>query len=159
MAFALFSHTCEIFGFLGHCQDSPSSVQTWPPGLPTSASTAVDFKWCQNKTIEFRFVSFNMFWAWLRLILAGAVRWGLKWALRRAQSIFMPKNIKCFPIMITLEGNEKIKTEITKQSEEHFFHPCCKKTATSTVMASRFWLLLTSYNYLILTFLQFISAS
>ena len=28
----------------------------------------------------------------------------------------------------------------TKQSEEYFFHQCCKKTFTNTVMASQFWL-------------------
>ena len=33
-----------------------------------------------------------MFWAWLRLILIQAIRWWLKWALRRAQNIFMSKN-------------------------------------------------------------------
>ena len=33
----------------------------------------------------------------------------LKWALRRAQNIFMPKDIHCVTIIITLEGSEKIK--------------------------------------------------
>ena len=31
--------------------------------------------------------------------------------LRRAQNIFMPKNINCITIIITLEGIKKIKTE------------------------------------------------
>ena len=60
------------------------------------------------KTIEFMFVGINMFWAQLRLILARATRWGLKWVLRTAQNIFMPKNINSITIIITLEGIEKI---------------------------------------------------
>ena len=36
------------------------------------------FENCYNKTIEFMFVGINMFWAELRLILAQAVRLGLK---------------------------------------------------------------------------------
>ena len=55
-------------------------------------------------TIEFMFAGINMFWARLRLILARAAR-------RRAQNIFMPKNINSITIDITLEGIEKIKTE------------------------------------------------
>ena len=43
-----------------------------------------------NKTIEFMFAGINMFWARLRLILARAVRRGLKWVQRMAQNIFMP---------------------------------------------------------------------
>ena len=53
----------------------------------------------------------NMFWARLRLILARAARPGLKMSLRRAQNIFMLKNINSITINITLEGIEKIKTE------------------------------------------------
>ena len=41
--------------------------------------------WSVIKTTEFMFAGINMFWARLRLILAQAVRRGLKWALRRAQ--------------------------------------------------------------------------
>ena len=76
-----------------------------------------------NKTIEFMFAGINMFWARLRLILARAVRRGLKLALRRAQNIFMPKNINSITIIITLEGIERINTEkmTTKPSEEYFF--------------------------------------
>jgi len=62
-----------------------------------------------NKTIEFMLAGINMFWALLRLILARAVRQELKWALRRAQNIFMPKNIKSITIIITLEGIERRK--------------------------------------------------
>ena len=50
-----------------------------------------------------------MFWARLRHILAQAARQGLKWALRRVQNIFMPKNIKSITIIITFESIEKIK--------------------------------------------------
>ena len=32
-------------------------------------------------------------------------------SLRRAQNIFVPKNINSITIIITLEGNEEIKTE------------------------------------------------
>ena len=69
----------------------------------------------------------NLFWARLRLILARAIRWELKCAQRRAQNMFLPKNINCITIIIivTLEGIEKIKTGkkiTTKQSEEYFFH-------------------------------------
>ena len=73
--------------------------------------------------------------------LARPVRRGLKRALRRAQNIFMPKNINCTAIVITLEGTEKVKTEKKgiKQSEEFFFQRRCKKTS---VMASQFFGLL-----------------
>ena len=95
-----------------------------------------------NKTIEFMFVGINMFWARLRLILECAIRQGLKWALRRAQNIFMPKNINSIIIIITLEGIERINTEkmATKRSEEYFFHQRCKEMSTNFVMASQFWL-------------------
>ena len=66
------------------------------------------------------FAGINMFWARLRLILARAVRRGLKWGLRRAQNIFMPKNINSITIIINLEGIERINTEkmTTKLSEQ-----------------------------------------
>ena len=48
----------------------------------------------------------------LRLILARAAWRELKWALRRAQNIFMPKNINSITDIITLEGScEKTKSE------------------------------------------------
>ena len=45
-------------------------------------------------------------------------------SLRRAQNIFMPKNINSITINITLEGIERIKTEkiTTKQSEHSREH-------------------------------------
>ena len=65
-----------------------------------------------------------MFSARLRLILARAARPdpnpvtitlnpdpNPKMSLRRAQNVFMPKNINSITINITLEGIEKIKTE------------------------------------------------
>ena len=72
------------------------------------------------------FAGINMFWARLRLILARAVRRGLKWALRRAQNIFMPKNINSITIIITLEGierinTEKMKTKLSEQSRTQVF--------------------------------------
>ena len=51
----------------------------------------------------------NMFWARRRLFLARAARRRSKWALRRPQNIFRPKNINSITIIITLEGIEKIK--------------------------------------------------
>ena len=69
----------------------------------------------------------------------------------------MPKKINSIIIILTLQSIEKIKTEkqkTTKQSDEYFFHQRCKKTATNTVFD---WIL-TSYDYLILTFHWLISA-
>ena len=88
------------------------------------------------------FAGINMFLARLSLILARAFRRGLKWALRRAQNIFMPKNINSITIIITLEDIERINTEkmTTKRSEEYFFHQRCKDMSTNFEMASRFWL-------------------
>ena len=54
-------------------------------------------------------VGTNMFWARLRHTLAQAAEQGLKWALRRVQNIFMPKNIKSIAVIITFESIEKIK--------------------------------------------------
>ena len=48
------------------------------------------------------FAGINMFWARLRLTARA------KMSLRRAQNIFMPKNINSITIIITLEGIEKI---------------------------------------------------
>ena len=67
-----------------------------------------------------------MFWARLRLILARAIRRGLKRALRRTQNIFMPKNINSVSIIITLEGIERINTEkmtrkLSEQSRTQVF--------------------------------------
>ena len=62
-------------------------------------------------------------------------------SLRRAQNIFMPKNINSVTINITLEGIEKIKTE--KNADKTFFtffHQRCEKTSTNFEMASRFLL-------------------
>ena len=41
----------------------------------------------------------------------GPTQTHFKMSLRRAQNIFMPKNINSITINITLEGIEKIKTE------------------------------------------------
>ena len=87
------------------------------------------------------FAGINMFWARLRLILARAARL-VKMSLRRAQNIFMPKNINSITINITLEGIEKIKTEKNdnKTLWRIFFHQRCVKTSTNFEMAFRFWL-------------------
>ena len=64
---------------------------------------SIDF----DETIELIVAGINMFWAQLGLILARAVRRGLKWALERTQNIFMAKNIYCATIITTtLEGIE-----------------------------------------------------
>ena len=81
------------------------------------------------------FAGINMFWARLRLILARAA------SLRRAQNIFMPKNINSITINITLEGIEEIKTEKNDNKTLRrifFFHQRCEKTSTNFEMASRF---------------------
>jgi len=57
------------------------------------------------------FAGKNMFCARLRLNLARAGRRGLNLSLRRAQNIFMPKNINSITISVTLEDIEKISTE------------------------------------------------
>ena len=51
------------------------------------------------------FLGINMFWARLR-------------ALRRAQNIFMPKNINYITIIITLEGIKKIKKKKQQQQQQ-----------------------------------------
>ena len=83
-----------------------------------------------------------MFQAALRLSLARAIRWGLKWALRRAQNIFMPYNINCITIMVFLEwqwGNKNWKKKMTSLKNISFTN-AVRKHETNTVMASPFWL-------------------
>ena len=65
--------------------------------------------------------------------------------MRRAQNIFIRKNINCHcvTIIITLAGIEKLQTDknkkkTTKQSEEYFFKECSKKTSTNTEIGSSF---------------------
>ena len=83
------------------------------------------------------FAGINMFWTRLKLI------WK-KMSLRRAQNIFMPKNINSITINITLEGIEKIKTEKNdnKTLWRIFFFTSAvrKQTSANFEMASRFWL-------------------
>jgi len=53
-------------------------------------------------------------------------------------TVFMPMNVNCITIIITLEGIEKIKTkqkEDNKTVSEIFLYQQCKETATNTVMA------------------------
>ena len=68
--------------------------------LITLTKTLIKTK--SNITTEFMFAGIKMFWARLKLIL--------KMNLRRAQNIFMPKNINSITINTTLEGIQKIKT-------------------------------------------------
>ena len=102
------------------------------------------------------FAGINMFWARLKLILARAVRRGLKCALRRFQNIFMPKNISSI-LIIFLEGTEELNNEkvTTKHSEESAVR---KRQQTLQWLLDFDWLL-RSYDYFILTFYWFISAS
>ena len=60
--------------------------------------------------------------------------------MRRAQNIFICKNINCHcvTIIITLAGIEKLQTDknkkkTTKQSEEYFFKECSKKKHQQTL--------------------------
>ena len=64
---------------------NPSEEQKFEPRLQQAP---VD----NNITIEFMFAGINMFWARLRLIT--------KMSLRRAQNIFMPKNLNSIVIFL-----------------------------------------------------------
>ena len=55
------------------------------------------------------FAGINMFWAQTHFSPRLVAR--AKMSLRRAQNIFMPKNINSITINIFLEDTEKIKTE------------------------------------------------
>ena len=72
----------------------------------------------------------------------------------------MPKYINSSTIIITLEGIERINTEkmATKRSEEYFFTSDVRKRQQALKWLLDFDWLLTSCNYLILTFHWFISA-
>lgn len=73
-------------------------------------------------------------------ILAQAMKWGLKWALGRAQNIFMLKKLNCIIIVATLEGIKKMETEKNNNKTAwrvlNFFHQPWMKMLTNTVMAS-----------------------
>ena len=56
------------------------------------------------------FAGINMFWA-IGTHFSPRLAARAKMSLRRAQNVFMPKNINSITIIITLEGIEKIKTE------------------------------------------------
>ena len=62
--------------------------------------------------------------------------------MRRAQNIFILKNINCLTVVITLEGIEKIKPEKKRQEnslKNISFTNTVKKMGTfNTVIASRF---------------------
>ena len=84
-----------------------------------------------------------------------------KMSLRRAQNIFMPKNINSITINITLEGTEKIKTEKKWQQnslKNIFFTSALRKRQQTLKWLLDFEWLLRSYDYLILIFYWFISA-
>ena len=72
----------------------------------------------------------------------------------------MPKNINSITIIITLEGIEKTKTEkmASKQSRNISFTNAVRKRQQTLQWLLDFDLLLTSYDYLILTFRWFMSA-
>ena len=83
-------------------------------------------------------------------------------SLKRAQDIFMPKNINSITINITLEGIKKIKTE--KMTTKHtlkniFFTSAVRKRQQTLKWLLDFDWLLRSYDYLILIFYWFVSAS
>ena len=82
-------------------------------------------------------------------------------SLRRAQNIFMPKNINSITINITLEGIEKIKTEKKRQQntlQNIFFTSAVRKGQQTLKWLLDFDWLLRSYDYLILILFWFISA-
>ena len=80
-----------------------------------------------NKTMELMFADTNIFWARLSLILAPAVMLGLKWALRRAQNISVPRNINCITIFLwslwRVLRKEKRKKNDNKTVWRIFFSP------------------------------------
>ena len=51
------------------------------------------------KTIEFMFTGINMFWARILLVLTQAARQKSKRTLRRAQNLFMLKNINSIQLL------------------------------------------------------------
>ena len=69
-------------------------------------------------------------------VSARTVRLGLKWALRRAQNIFMPKSINSINYSWYTFGGHcedkkwKKHDNKLKQSEEYFFQQRCRKKAT-----------------------------
>ena len=65
---------------------------------------------------------------------AGPLGVGEKWALRRAQNIFMAKNINCIAIINTLEGIKKIKTGKKKKNYNR------KRQQTPTWLLDFYWL-------------------
>ena len=82
-------------------------------------------------------------------------------SLRRAQNIFMPKNINSITIIITLEDIEKIKTEKNDNKTLRrifFFTSAVRKRQQTLKWLLDFDWLLRSYDYLILIFYWFISA-
>ena len=67
----------------------------------------------------------------------------------------MPRYINSSTIIITLEGIERINTEkmATKRSEEYIFTSDVRKRQQTLKWLLDFDWLLTSYDYLILTFI------
>ena len=151
---SLWALYCDFKGTIGRFAGRKKNVYIWSCISITSRTWSnwnkelrkkvniQSFLWKihQNKTIEF------MVMAWLRLILAQAkiilawaVRRGLTWALRRAQNIFMLKNINYDYHFGGHWENQSWKRKTRKRSEEYFFHELFKKTSANTKMASWFW--------------------
>ena len=91
---------------------------------------------------EFVFGDLNMFWAQLSPILVWSIRQVLKWVLRRAQNIFMPKNNKLYCYYCHFWGhnweNENWKYDnITIWRIISLTNAVMKKMAANTVIASR----------------------
>ena len=82
-----------------------------------------------NKTTKFMFAGINLFWA----CFPGA--------LRRTQDIFMPKNINCITVIISVEGIEKVETKKNdKKTVWRIFLSPTLQENVNTVLASRSWL-------------------
>jgi len=90
---------------------------------------------------EFVFGDLNMFWAQLSPILVWSIRQVLKWVLRRAQNIFMPKKNKLYCYYYHFWGhweNENWKNDnITIWRIISLTNAVMKKMAANTVIASR----------------------
>lgn len=83
------------------------------------------------------FVSKNMLWARLVLILARDDSCGLKWALRSTPG----KNIYAQERklnVITLEGIDEVKTEKNGKKIVGYFSPTLQENGANIAMASRF---------------------
>ena len=88
--------------------------------------SSMHYEMCENlcdvispfKAIEFMFAGKDMFWTRLRHILAGAIRREIKWGQRRTQNIFMPQNMNCITIIITIRDWRALRKQNLKKRKK-----------------------------------------